>query len=72
MFQHPLISDFGISVISKISNRISGRLYEVWQQLVTPRYEACTHVNKALNMEPRMLRDETSEIRKLFMNNVDD
>ena len=30
---HFLISDFGISAIS---NRISGRVYEIWKELVTP------------------------------------
>ena len=33
-----MISDFEISVISEISNGISGRVYEIWQQLVTPWY----------------------------------
>ena len=30
-----MISDFEISVISGISNEISGRVYEIWQQLVS-------------------------------------
>ena len=35
-FHLSLISDFGISVISEISNGISGKVYKIWQQLVTP------------------------------------
>ena len=36
IFQRFLISDFVISMIAEILNRISSRVYEIWLQLVTP------------------------------------
>ena len=46
-----LISDFGISVISEISNGISGRMYEIWQQLVTLDLNAPIVANAAENYQ---------------------